>query len=93
MTRSKVVDPLTGGGKDSRFEHCLNSNFRDVTMLHYLCVILILLDGDICSSRTSTGMFLSRGQDATVHTIEKRIEEYTSIPIGMCVLPPSRKKM
>jgi len=55
-------------------------------MLHYLCVILILLDGDICSSRTSSGMFLTRGQDTIVRTIEQRITDYTSIPIGMYFL-------
>ncbi|KAG0521064.1 hypothetical protein BDA96_08G128900 [Sorghum bicolor] len=50
LRRSKVVDPLTGGGKDS-------------------------------SSRTSSGMFLKRGQDTIVRTIEQRIADYTSVPI------------
>jgi hypothetical protein len=31
MKKSTVVDSSTGGSKDSRSEHFLNSNFRDVT--------------------------------------------------------------
>ncbi|XP_066357189.1 probable prolyl 4-hydroxylase 3 [Miscanthus floridulus] len=50
MTRSKVVDSLTGERKES-------------------------------SSRTSSGMSLTRGQDTIIRTIEKRIADYTSIPI------------
>ncbi|CAI0435489.1 unnamed protein product [Linum tenue] len=34
-----------------------------------------------CRVRTSSGMFLSRGQDKIIRTIEKRISEFTFIPV------------
>jgi hypothetical protein len=36
--------------------------------------------------RTSSGMFLGRGQDKIIRTIEKRISDYTFIPVGMAPL-------
>jgi len=48
-----------------------------------LPVILILLDGGICNGRRSSGMPLTRGQDTIIRTIEKRIADYTSIPVAV----------
>lgn len=78
MRKSTVVDSSTGGSKDSRFEHLPKFQFRDVTS----SVMLILLHGHICRVRTSSGMFLRRGQDKIIRTIEKRIADYTFIPVG-----------
>lgn len=33
--------------------------------------------------RTSSGMFLQRGRDKVIRAIEKRIADYTFIPMGM----------
>jgi len=55
-----------------------NSKFRDVTS----SVMLILLHGHICRVRTSSGMFLRRRQDKIIQAIEKRIADYTFIPVG-----------
>lgn len=35
-----------------------------------------------CRVRTSSGMFLKRGRDKVVQTIEKRIADFTFIPVG-----------
>ena len=32
--------------------------------------------------RTSSGMFLQRGRDKVIRAIEKRIADYTFIPVG-----------
>lgn len=37
--------------------------------------------------RTSSGTFLMRGQDAVIKRIEKRIADFTFIPVGMYVVP------
>ncbi|CAL4906277.1 unnamed protein product [Urochloa decumbens] len=50
LTKSRVVDTVTGGSKES-------------------------------SSRTSSGMFFRREQDKVIRKIEKRIADYTSIPV------------
>ncbi|WVZ90491.1 hypothetical protein U9M48_036789, partial [Paspalum notatum var. saurae] len=39
--------------------------------------------GKESSSRTSSGMFLSRGQDEIIRAIEKRIADITKVPVGM----------
>lgn len=42
-----------------------------------------------CRVRTSSGTFLRRGRDKIVRDIEKRIADYTFIPVGMrvsCIL-------
>ena len=36
-----------------------------------------------CSARTSSGAFFHRGGDKVIRRIEKRIADYTSIPVGM----------
>lgn len=38
------------------------------------------------SGRTSFGAFLDRGVDKTVRKIEKRIADFTHIPVGMLFL-------
>lgn len=38
-----------------------------------------------CSVRTSRGMFLSRGQDKIIRAIEKRIADFTFIPVGTMI--------
>ncbi|CAN6361150.1 unnamed protein product [Urochloa humidicola] len=50
LTKSGVVDTVTGGSKES-------------------------------NTRTSSGMFFNRGQDKVIRAIEKRIADYTSIPV------------
>ena len=37
----------------------------------------------MCRVRTSSGMFLKRGQDKIIRDIEKRIADFTFIPVGM----------
>lgn len=37
----------------------------------------------VCRVRTSSGMFLRRGQDKIIRDIEKRIADFTFIPVGM----------
>lgn len=36
-----------------------------------------------CRVRTSSGTFLARGRDKTIREIEKRIADFTFIPVGM----------
>lgn len=36
-----------------------------------------------CRVRTSSGTFLARGRDKIVQRIEKRIADFTFIPVGM----------
>ena len=35
--------------------------------------------------RTSSGMFLRRGRDKIIRDIEKRIADFTFIPVGMII--------
>ena len=37
----------------------------------------------MCRVRTSSGTFLPRGRDKIVRDIEKRISDFTFIPVGM----------
>ena len=37
----------------------------------------------VCRVRTSSGMFLKRGRDKIIQNIEKRIADFTFIPVGM----------
>ena len=41
-----------------------------------------------CRVRTSSGMFMRRGGDKVIRNIEKRIADYTFIPVGMAVKEP-----
>lgn len=43
----------------------------------------------LCRVRTSSGMFLRRGQDKIIRNIEKRIADFTFIPVGMWSGQPS----
>lgn len=38
---------------------------------------------NLCRVRTSSGTFLARGRDKIVQRIEKRIADFTFIPVGM----------
>ena len=35
--------------------------------------------------RTSSGTFLKRGRDKTIRNIEKRISDFTFLPVGMSI--------
>lgn len=42
------------------------------------CILTYL----VCRVRTSSGMFLKRGRDKIIRDIEKRIADFTFIPVG-----------
>jgi hypothetical protein len=51
----------------------------------YFCRVrsgLIILKVWKCRVRTSSGTFLTRGQDKIIQTIEQRIADFTFIPVG-----------
>lgn len=102
MKKSTVVDSKTGKSKDSTYVSLcpfLHSSWillfieTDISLLLRTFVSVLFLS---CISkavivlsfrvRTSSGMFLRRGQDKIIRTIEKRIADYTFIPAGMGIL-------
>lgn len=97
MHKSSVVDSETGKSKDSRsaFHSVFASfdiiSFRMLKDIHFFrpfsCLyIYMLYASDIISTsrvRTSSGTFLARGRDKTVREIEKRIADFTFLPVGM----------
>lgn len=96
MHKSSVVDSETGKSKDSRSAFHSFASFGVITFwmledLHFLspfsCLyIYMLYASDIISSsrvRTSSGTFLARGRDKTIREIEKRIADFTFLPVGM----------
>lgn len=50
---------------------------------HHLCNILIKF-----RVRTSSGTFLARGRDKIIRNIEKKIADFTFLPMGMWFEPP-----
>jgi hypothetical protein len=60
---------------------CKHFLFRWRILPHLWCSFR--LNDGIFRVRTSSGMFLRRGQDKIIRTIEKRIADYTFIPVGM----------
>lgn len=46
-------------------------------------LIFLHIPFDLCRVRTSSGTFLVRGRDKIVQRIEKRIADFTFIPVGM----------
>jgi len=51
----------------------------------YFCQVrsgLIIFKVWKCRVRTSSGTFLTRGQDKIIQTIEQRIADFTFIPVG-----------
>jgi hypothetical protein len=47
------------------------------------CLVMLLKSSSCCRVRTSSGTFLRRGKDKIIRDIEKRIADYTFIPVGM----------
>ena len=98
MVKSTVVDSDTGKSKDSRYgTSLLLFNFFNLLRLLFfagcfccnnLSSILKLFDLPGVSTpfclrvRTSSGTFLARGRDKTIRTIEKRIADFTFLPVG-----------
>ncbi|XP_048607173.1 prolyl 4-hydroxylase 5 isoform X1 [Brassica napus] len=77
MVKSAVVDEKTGGSKDSRFaSHSYRSNLGKVC-----CFLICVYGPSLFRVRTSSGTFLRRGHDEIVETIEKRISDFTFIPV------------
>lgn len=74
MVKSTVVDSKTGQSKDSRFVPLLylvlDFGTRETTVSWFRV-------------RTSYGTFLRRGRDQVIRAIEKRIADYTFMPVGM----------
>ncbi|CAN8257757.1 unnamed protein product [Cochlearia groenlandica] len=81
MVKSTVVDEKTGGSKDSRFVSYLLSPSSLTCGGKLCCLLFIDVVLCICRVRTSSGTFLKRGQDQVVETIEKRISDFTFIPV------------
>lgn len=86
MQKSTVVDSATGKSQDSRF----------ATRILILQTIVLKYPFDHYSNldmtfvyrvRTSSGTFLARGRDKIIRDIEKRIADFTFIPIGERGLP------
>lgn len=63
------------------------STRKDTQTREYRCALVLSLEEQQltfhfqCSVRTSSGTFLSRGQDEIVKSIEERIAKYTMLPI------------
>lgn len=96
MHKSTVVDGETGKSKDSRWNRLpflFSYSFKlfmdyliicyDLTtpmFLNYNWFVTLILS---CRVRTSSGTFLARGRDKTIREIEKRIADFTFLPVGM----------
>lgn len=81
MEKSTVVDSTTGKSKDSRLAYGMH---LVLLLLWNLLVWLSVHQSFIlCRVRTSSGMFLRRGRDEVIQVIEKRIADFTFIPVGM----------
>lgn len=87
MQKSTVVDSETGKSKDSRCailstlfscHLCLISKMEVLFALLFIPLITF-----ICRVRTSSGTFLARGRDKFIRNIEKKIADFTFIPVGM----------
>ena len=73
-----LMKKLAGGSKDSRFaSHSYRSNLGKVC-----CFLICVYGPSLFRVRTSSGTFLGRGHDEIVETIEKRISDFTFIPVG-----------
>lgn len=62
--------------------------FSCLSIYIFICVcmcVCVLYASDLCLSRvrTSSGTFLARGRDKTIREIEKRIADFTFLPVGM----------
>jgi prolyl 4-hydroxylase len=76
MTKSSVVDNVSGKSLDSE---CVLAARRGLAAP--------LTPGPrTCSIRTSSGMFLRRGQDETIKLIEDRIAAFSMVPAGALLL-------
>lgn len=51
------------------------------------CNLMLVFASCFRRVRTSSGTFLQRGQDKTIRNIEKRIADFTFIPVGMFLVP------
>lgn len=93
MVKSTVVDSDTGKSKDSRYADSspLLFWFSLLSLLDRFCYYGFIEYAEvICITthfsfrvRTSSGTFLARGRDKMVRTIEKRIADFTFLPVGM----------
>lgn len=85
MQKSSVVDSETGKSKDSRFAH------RTLLLIYYKTIYQLKQKFDLdqnphmtffCRVRTSSGTFLARGRDKIIRDIEKRIADFSFVPVG-----------
>ena len=81
MEKSTFVDSVTGKRKDSRY--AVSSIFSII--FHSIILLLISCPLRSFRVRTSSVTFLDRWQDETVRTIEKRIADFTFLPVGMAI--------
>ncbi|XP_042016704.1 probable prolyl 4-hydroxylase 3 isoform X2 [Salvia splendens] len=89
MVKSTVVDSETGKSVDSRFvfkaiiPSCV-SHLCFITTVLSILLLTLRCKGkttSFLSVRTSYGTFFKRGQDKVIRAIEKRIADYTLIPV------------
>lgn len=63
----------------------LSMSKSSIYIIHYVIlplVFTVIISGLFDRVRTSSGTFLKRGQDKIIRAIEKRISDFTFIPVG-----------
>lgn len=86
MEKSTVVDEKTGKSRDSRFPCSHSMQPCSIKRISHKLILLYSIHLLLNRVRTSSGTFLARGRDKTIREIEKRISDFTFIPVGMWLI-------